>query len=268
MDLSALERKVKALETSLDSVETWLTVSTVAVIIGLVLEYWHDVVELVDAIKLRSRRPLFFNFSSPFPWKKLQAMAGGALVTVGVAGELWFQSRASNIQTFIRSDSHQIEALLDGKAADADKEAAIARKEAKALEKANLLLQADVIKLQEAARWRDFSKSQADELVTLTHKYMVRPEPNFTVSFDSVVGNPEAKRYGDQISSALSSALRIKIEPPPGLSGCVQCSGVWVCVDDNAKPELMSDGRAIRDLLAHVGVKAAKFCTDPRDSKG
>ena len=57
-------------------------------------------------------------------------MAGGALVTVGVAGELWFQSRASNIQTFIGSAATKLEALLDGKAADADKEAAIARKEA------------------------------------------------------------------------------------------------------------------------------------------
>jgi len=122
MDLSALERSISNLERSLDSVELWLAVSTLLVVLGLILEYWHDVIELIALIK---NRP-------PFPWRKLQAMIGGVLVTVGVAGELALQFHASRIETGIRFQSHQIEAILSKGAAEANKEAGLARAEAAA----------------------------------------------------------------------------------------------------------------------------------------
>src|ERR1035438_1608734 len=113
MDLSALESRVKALETSLDSLEGLITIATFLVVVGLIVEYWFPFRELIEAVK---KRP-------PFPWGKVAEMIGGVLVTVGVAGELWFQSRASNVQTVIRSDTHQIEAILNKEAGDARKDA-------------------------------------------------------------------------------------------------------------------------------------------------
>jgi hypothetical protein len=132
MDLSALESAVKPLERSLDSIEGWLTVSTVLVVVGLVIEYWYPFVGLIKSIRK----------SPPFPWKLLMEMIGGMLVTVGVVGELWFQSRASKIETFIRSDSHQIEALLNKEAADASREAAEANRTAASDKLARVQLEA------------------------------------------------------------------------------------------------------------------------------
>jgi hypothetical protein len=182
---------------------------------------------------------------------------------VGVVGELWFQSRASWVETSIRSDSHQIEGLLNDKASGANKEAAAAQKKTAELEKENRLLEADLIKLQEAAKWRDFSKSQANELSALARKYMAGATPNLGIGVDSVAGNQEARRYAGQLSTALSAAFMVKIPPLIGLSGCVQCSGVRVCVEGNAHPEVVKGGMAIRNLLTHVGVKAVTFCIDP-----
>jgi hypothetical protein len=124
MDLSALESAVRALEGSLDSVEWWLASATFLVVVGLILEYWHAVRELVENIKARP----------PFPWKKLQEIIGGILVTVGVAGELALQFHASTIETDIRSKTHQIEGLLNKKAGDAELSAAEANKAAKGFE--------------------------------------------------------------------------------------------------------------------------------------
>lgn len=122
MSLSALETAVTALEKSLDSIETWLAISTFLVVIGLVLEYWHEVKELIEQVR---KRP-------PFPWKKLQEIVGGVLVTVGVAGELALQFHASTVETAIRSNSHKIEAILNDKASEANKEAGFAGKDAAA----------------------------------------------------------------------------------------------------------------------------------------
>ena len=131
MDLPALEKAVRDLERSLDSVEFWLAVSTSLVVVGLVLEYWHDVRELIEKIKSRP----------PFPWKKLQEIVGGVLVTVGVTLELILQFQASRIETNIRSDSHQIEGLLDTSAGDARKKAGEAEERAaKAQQQATELL--------------------------------------------------------------------------------------------------------------------------------
>ncbi len=100
MDLSHIERAVN--ERSLESIEGRIAVSTVLVVVGLIIEYWFPLYELIQEIR---KRP-------PFPWKKLMEMTGGVLVIVGVAGELGFQFRASYLQTRIRSDNQAIESLL------------------------------------------------------------------------------------------------------------------------------------------------------------
>lgn len=100
MDLSSWTNSIKALETSLDSLDGWITAATLLVVIGLIIEYWHPLTELIDSIK---NRP-------PFPWKQLQEIAGGILVTVGVAGELAFQFKATRVQSQFRSMDHFMQA--------------------------------------------------------------------------------------------------------------------------------------------------------------
>ena len=46
MDLTTLQSTISALEKSVDSWESWLFVATLLVVVGLLLEYWHEVIDL------------------------------------------------------------------------------------------------------------------------------------------------------------------------------------------------------------------------------
>ncbi len=51
MDLPALQRIIDSLEKSLASLEFWLLVATALVVLGLVLEYWHEIPEAIVELK-------------------------------------------------------------------------------------------------------------------------------------------------------------------------------------------------------------------------
>jgi len=68
-----------------------------------------------------------------FPWDKFTALAGGILVTMGVAGELLVTNKASSVETQLRENSHKIEALLTKEAGDAATSAKTAHGEADAV---------------------------------------------------------------------------------------------------------------------------------------
>ena len=124
MELSALESISKALEKSLDFWGLMLLLATALVVIGLVVEYWHDVQEFW----MRLSWPM-----AAFPWDKFTALAGGILVTIGVAGELLVTYKASRVETQLRENSHKIEALLTQEAGDAATSAKTAHDEADAV---------------------------------------------------------------------------------------------------------------------------------------
>jgi len=126
MDLSSLEGIAKALEKSLDFWGSMLLLATALVVIGLVVEYWHDVQEFW----VRLTWPM-----ASFPWDKFTALVGGILVTIGVAGELLVTYKASRVETRLRENSHKIEALLTQKAGDAAASAKTAHDEADAVRK-------------------------------------------------------------------------------------------------------------------------------------
>jgi hypothetical protein len=59
MDLSAPLNTINALEKSLDSLGSWLFFWTALVVIGLIVEYWHEIPESIAAFKRgESWRPL------------------------------------------------------------------------------------------------------------------------------------------------------------------------------------------------------------------
>lgn len=124
MNLSALESSLKSLEMSSDSLEAWLTWSTLLVVIGLIIEYWHEVPEAVRDIQAGKN-----------VWKALCLILGGVLITLGVAGELIFESRLAASTGQARSKTHEIESLLNDKASSADREAEEARERAATLAK-------------------------------------------------------------------------------------------------------------------------------------
>jgi hypothetical protein len=114
MDLSALQAVAKTLERSLDSLGFWLFAFTALVVVGLIVEYRYEVAEFWEEV----RRP-----AAMFPWHKFWAIAGGIMVTVGVAGELIVGIKSSRKEGALRTINHGIEALLTNQASENDKEA-------------------------------------------------------------------------------------------------------------------------------------------------
>jgi hypothetical protein len=101
MDPSVLEQISRNLESSLDCWGRWLLIATGVVVLGLILEYWEPI---RDVIK-KYRTP-------EFAWKDLLKLTGGILITVGVAGELFFTYEASRVENSLRKNNHQIEQRL------------------------------------------------------------------------------------------------------------------------------------------------------------
>ena len=162
MDLSALQTAAKALERSLDSLGFWLFTFTALVVVGLIVEYRHEVVEFWEEV----RRP-----AAMFPWQKFWAITGGILVTVGVAGELIVGIKASRKEGDLRTINHQIEALLTDKASENEKEAANANERAgKAEERTAELLreiQPRRLSLEQERHIADSLKSYAGKTVSV-----------------------------------------------------------------------------------------------------
>ena len=200
------------------------------------------------------------------PWWHPRTELFALMVVIGCAGELLSDGGVFFFSRHLEALSNiEIEGLRL-RTADAMDRASQADQRSEELEQRNLVLQSDVLKLQEAASWRDFSGPQRDKFISLTKKHLVRA-PTFAISIDSVVGNPEAKRYGGQIAAALSAAFGVSVAEPRGLSSCVECTGVWVCINANSEG-LSDDAKALTDLLKIAGVRSTKFCTDPRNGQG
>ena len=94
------------LERSLDCWSFWLLVSTFAVVLGLVLEYWHEIRDLLE--------------KRPFKLKQFVKTLGAILVVLGVAGELFTQLGASRVEDSLRTANHKTIAELNEKASTAN----------------------------------------------------------------------------------------------------------------------------------------------------
>lgn len=120
--------------------------------------------------------------------------------------------------------------------------------------------------IKEAMAWREFTKAQHDIMVSflqgLPHSL------KSTVFVDSSVGNADAKRYGSLIANALSDAIGAPIANPAGLSTCIECTGVWVCVNKNAAENTFEDGKVIGRAFEIAGIVGTKLCTDPNNGQG
>ena len=230
MDLPTLETAIKALEKSLDSLGVWLAVWTALVVVGLIVEFAEDLRELIT--------------ERPFKWRLLRTMVGGLLITIGVAGELFIQFRASKVETEIRTDSQQVEALLNKQAADANKEAADARNEAgnaikqaaQATRDASVArrdaesFQLEIAKANERAAEANW-KTEEEKLARLKIEESLAPrrisgEQTSRLAKDLkplngqkvnllfISGDPETAVFGDLLSSALKTAgLEVEIRP-------------------------------------------------------
>src|SRR5712671_6947551 len=108
MDLSVLEPSIADLEKSLDSLEHLLHVATGLVVLGLILEYPQVIRDAITELR------------KVWSWKPLCDIAGGILITVGVAGELGIQFVAGKKETALRKANDAIFARLNAETAEAN----------------------------------------------------------------------------------------------------------------------------------------------------
>jgi hypothetical protein len=195
MDLPSLELKIIALEKSLDSWEFWLTVATLLVVVGLVLEYWHEVRELLKA--------------RPVKWKSVRQIIGAIFVTVGVAGELSVQYKASTVETKLRAASHAVESILNASAESAKSTAAgfqgqIADAEARAAEARAMAAaeQLERIKLEAIVTPRSLSLGQQRLIKAALSRFSGHP----AVIVSSYGLDLEGAALGVQLISVIGSA--------------------------------------------------------------
>lgn len=110
MDASALESSISTAEKSLDFWSSWFLGATLVVVIGLVVEYFPNIRGLLA--------------ERPINRKLLVEIIGGALITIGVAGELGVQFFQSNAETSLRTSNHQYVGLLSNNIERVSKDAA------------------------------------------------------------------------------------------------------------------------------------------------
>lgn len=246
MDLPQLESAIKALEKSLDSLSVWLTVWTALVVLGLGVELADDLKKVVK--------------ERPMEWTKhLLVIGGGLLITIGVAGELFVQFKASKVETVLRADSHQVEALLNKQAADANKEAEEVRKEA-----ASALIQISQAKKDAELARRDAEsfkldiakanahaaeasqKAEEERLARMKIEERLAPRRMTAQQIQSIrkglerfrgqwvriysmIGDPESQAYANEFANALAS-IGWQVELFPGTP--FNFEGVGVAVQD------------------------------------
>ncbi len=141
MDSSDFSSALKSLEDRSDSLSSWLIVFTFVVVLGLIVEYFGSFVKLSKLLELRLRP---FHLFKPDKRKRAvtlaRALIGGVLVTGGVAGEFWIETRESKVETKLRDKNHSAQAQLERDASEAKRDAGVSNlAAAKATERAALV---------------------------------------------------------------------------------------------------------------------------------
>jgi hypothetical protein len=254
IDLSALQATAKALERSLDSLGFCLFVFTALVVVGLIAEYRHDVVDFWEEV----RRP-----AAMFPWPKFWAIAGGILVTGGVAGELIVGIRASRKESDLRTFSHQIEALLTDKASKNEMEAAQLRKEAEDEAFARATLEAEFVKEEPRftlLRWRR---------PYITGKLKRFCGQRFTSLNESGHTDTEAIRASSELTVILEYDAKWVNNIPHGSfgPGNVSGSGLVVRILPSATAETRRAASVLFKTLREVLISGVQFADNGQDIK-
>ena len=286
MDASVLARTLENLEKSWSSLDWWLNFWTILVVVGvavelgvLVTEYVHDWRDFKRGTIHSPEKPSLLIF--------VLGLLGAGLVAIGVAGEFQVHVKAGKIESDMRSRSRELVALANKDANAANErakgfDAAIASSNLEAKKATDRAAQTETLALQyeaqiaksnaqaEQARsiaeherlerakfesrfaWRAISSSQRSKLLELS-KDPTRQLPR-QVSFNFILGSPEAKRYGQVIAEVLNAAGISVDVPAGGTVGNASMNGVWVCRGSAATADTVTQAIALGRLLIDAGI--------------
>jgi hypothetical protein len=251
MDPSALESVSRSLESSLDFWGWLILASTGVVVLGLVIEYWEPVHEFIE----EWRRP-----AAAFPWRKFWGLAGGILVTAGVAGEFGFTYEASRVETNLRANNHEIEILLNQGTSGALQKAAEANARATANDLAAQQLKAENLRLEAIIAPRSLSLEQQRKIADACRKFH-----GHGVLVKSYGTDGEGAALAGQIIATLKSA-DIVVADSRGSE--IVAGGFDSGVHVRAPGAELAFAGAIADALSTIGKLKVSPVNDPEPRTG
>jgi hypothetical protein len=199
MDASALASALDNLEKVWSSFDWWLNFWTVLVVIGvavelavLIAEYAHEWRDFKRGTIHSPEKPSLVIFGLGF--------LGAGMVAIGVAGEFRIHVKAGKVESEMRSKATELVVI-------ANKEAKEAGERTAQLTKENLVLQADVLKLRQAAAPRRLTESQKAELIK-----KLSATTAFTVKFAPPANG--SREVFDFMDDLVDVFVRMKLMPP------------------------------------------------------
>ena len=157
------------LERSIDSLAKWLELFTAVVVVGLFVEYTPDVISAIRDHVIH-----------------LSVIVGGSLITIGVAGELLIGFMGSRLDNKLRDINNS--------------SIAEANERSKQLEKENLLLQTDLLRLRKESEPRRLTGEQKEKLTAL-----LKAHPDGCAVVSAML-DPESSDFADDFNTAIQSA--------------------------------------------------------------
>jgi hypothetical protein len=246
MDLVTLQRKISSLESSLDSLERWLFAMTALVVIGLMLEYWHELPEAYCEMRRAGR----------WLWRPACIIVGAVLITGGVAGELLVQHFASSGETELRKANDQVFAELSSKSSAAIERASEADERASANGKEAAALRLKSAEIQESVASRRLPETTRRSMSSHLEKYAGQ-----TVRTQFNAGDRESGVFASGLAMALGGAKWDVFTPG---------ASVWVGAGGERGPLVLPVGVVIasspdkksRDAAAALGHELCLFGFD------
>lgn len=199
---SDLEIAIRALEKSSDSLRWWFLFWTVVVILGLVIEYVPNVIELIK--ELRDKRSFVvreFIKKRALKWSLLFEVIGGTLITVGLVGELWTDFDSSAVESDLRTARGRQTELLRNAAGQAMERAGNAEERASNAEKATEAEKIERLKLEALVAPRSLSVDQQRLITAALRRFSGRQATLSSYGLDG-----EGAALGAQLISILRSA--------------------------------------------------------------
>jgi hypothetical protein len=245
MSIPTLQAAAHSLERSLDRLEHWLAVMTALVVVGLVLEYWHELPHAIAVLK-KAKKCL---------WKPILIIGGAILITVGVGGELVVQFFASNVETNLRQKNDEIFVTLNNEAEQLRTDGEIAHKQTDDERMAR-------VKIEQAVAWRTFDDAQQTAFAA-----SLKPFAGPLADCSFMGGDTEAFSFSSDIAAALRRAkwkvvppspnmLEYRLASPPNANSAIVRVETGVETASTSEVGSIAAAKAIAKELQHLGFDA------------
>lgn len=234
--ISALENEVSTLEVSIDDLEKWLWISSIAVAVGVALEIFFIVHEHLED-RAAWRRGIVVTPARPSRRILAFEIASVLLVCAGIVGELWVGVISGTKNTDLRSKTSRLVSLVREKAANAEVEAGDANERA--------------AEIEESVAPRRLTASQHASIKSKLSRFVGQAFGTWHDTFDL-----ESSVFARELVSALNDDARWKARPNFNVGGSVSMftaapaipdTGILISATKDAISQRASD-ELIQDL--------------------